>query len=254
MSEITKPWRSWNAPFDRGSAHRKMCGLLNKLNTSNFDSLAPQIVHWTTSCGRCGNVQYLHTMAQTIVLRAVTDSVRSVLYARLCRKIGDDLDKEDEDWMFSTDDANPSYIPSFPSILHDVFAETRPVDVRLDQPVMHEAFVADLLLYGVLSPKDVQEQVDDLLSHAEQGEEQSAMSLSRLFRRITRVDEAGYLLQQLNLLHKTGKVLEEDTLTPRARYLLMAAMDSVQVGPVDVFDSMELRNEIYNLEDLDNEL
>ncbi|KAH7927470.1 hypothetical protein BV22DRAFT_279210 [Leucogyrophana mollusca] len=234
MDDRLLPWKSWSASFNYQPAQKKICSLLNKLNTSNFDSVASQITHWTTSCGRCGDAAALHAIACTVVRRALTDDVRSLLYARLCRKIDDELDKEDEDWIWCNHTPTPSHIPSFARILHGICVRhaIHNDDIRLSQQFLFEPFIGDLLLHGVLSPSDVQELVNDLLAVAERGEEQGAIALSRMLRRIVQRDEAWCLFEQLGVLEGIERVLEEDRLTQRARYLLMVGFPDAFVTHV----------------------
>jgi len=113
--------------------------------------------------------------------------------------------------------------------------------------------MGDLLLDGVFTVADVQDLVDQLFTLAEQGQEDSAVALSRFCRRVARELDGMHILEQLGASGSIERVLEEDIITPKARYLLMAVVDLFHQEPVDVFDSAELRNQIYNLDDDDEQ-
>jgi len=70
---------------------------------------------------------------------------------------------------------------------------------------------------------DVQDLVHQLSTLAEQGQESSAIALSRLYRRVAGEQDGMYILEQLGASGSIERVLEEDIITPKARYLLMVS-------------------------------
>ncbi|KAG2153301.1 hypothetical protein DEU56DRAFT_477967 [Suillus clintonianus] len=244
-------WNSWSSQHDSRLEQRRICGLLNKLNVTNFDSVATKLIERLTNCRRHGGVETIKAFADSIALRAVEDTQRSPLYAYLCRKVDRELEMEDRRWTWLNDGTRQSSHPSFASILVDTCENrfTQALDERAAQLFPLVEFIGDLLLDGVLPIADVQDLVDQLFTLAEQGQEDSAVALSRLCRRVTRESEGVYILERLGASGSIERVLEEDIITPKARYLLMAAVDLFHQELVDVFDSAALRNEIYNLDD-----
>lgn len=249
-------WNSWSSQHDSGLEQRKICGLLNKLNVTNFDSVSTKLIERLTDCGRRGCAEIIEAFAVSIALRAVEDTQRSSLYAYLCKRVDRELEMEDRRWTWLNDGTRQLSHPSFASILIEA-CESR-FTQALDEQAAHLfpliEFIGDLLLDGVLPIADVQDLVQQLFSLAEQGQEGSAIALSRLCRRVAREQEGMHILEQLGASGSIERVLEEDIITPKARYLLMAVVDLFHQELVDVFDSAALRNEIYNLDDDEQEV
>ncbi|KAG2109253.1 uncharacterized protein F5147DRAFT_153182 [Suillus discolor] len=249
-------WNSWSSQHDSRLEQRKICGLLNKLNVTNFDSVSTKLIERLTDCGRRGCAEIIEAFAVSIALRAVEDTQRSSLYAYLCKRVDRELEMEDRRWTWLNDGTRQSSHPSFASILIEA-CESR-FTQALDEQAAHLfpliEFIGDLLLDGVLPVTDVQDLVQQLFSLAEQGQEGSAIALSRLCRRVAREQEGMHILEQLGASGSIERVLEEDIITPKARYLLMAVVDLFHQELVDVFDSAALRNEIYNLDDDEQEV
>lgn len=243
-------WNSWSSQHDSRLEQRKICGLLNKLNVTNFDSVSTKLIERLTDCGRRGCAEIIEAFAVSIALRAVEDTQRSSLYAYLCKRVDRELEMEDRRWTWLNDGTRQLSHPSFASILIEA-CESR-FTQALDEQAAHLfpliEFIGDLLLDGVLPIADVQDLVQQLFSLAEQGQEGSAIALSRLCRRVAREQEGMHILEQLGASGSIERVLEEDIITPKARYLLMAVVDLFHQELVDVFDSAALRNEIYNLD------
>ncbi|OJA19946.1 hypothetical protein AZE42_03726 [Rhizopogon vesiculosus] len=248
-------WNSWNSQHNSSLEQKRICGLLNKLNVSNFDSVATRLTERLTSCRRRGGVETIEAFADSIALRAVEDTQRSSLYAYLCRRIDRELEMEDRRWTWLNDGTRQLSHPSFASILVGTCEcrFTQALDERVSQLFPLIEFMGDLLLDGVFTVADVQDLVDQLFTLAEQGQEDSAVALSRFCRRVAREPEGMYILERLGASGSIERVLEEDIITPKARYLLMAVVDLFYQEPVDVFDSAELRNRIYNLDDNDDD-
>lgn len=266
-------WNSWSSQHDSRLEQRRICGLLNKLNVTNFDSVATNLIEHLTNCRRRGGVETIEAFADSIALRAIEDGQRSSLYAYLCRRVDGELEMEDRRWTWLNDGTRQSSHPSFTSILVDACESrfTQALDERATCLFPLVEFIGDLLLDGVLPIADVQDLVDQLFTLAEQGQEGSAIALSRLCRRVAREQEGAYILEQLGASGSIERVLEEDIITPKARYLLMvshaiilsirlltfsfkAVIDLFHQELVDVFDSTGLRNEIYNLDDDEQEV
>ncbi|KAG1903255.1 uncharacterized protein F5891DRAFT_93415 [Suillus fuscotomentosus] len=249
-------WNSWSSQHDSRLEQRKICGLLNKLNVTNFDSVSTKLIERLTDCGRRGCAEIIEAFAVSIALRAVEDTQRSSLYAYLCKRVDRELEMEDRRWTWLNDGTRQLSHPSFASILIEA-CESR-FTQALDEQAPHLfpliEFIGDLLLDGVLPIADVQDLVQQLFSLAEQGQEGSAIALSRLCRRVAREQEGMHILEQLGASGSIERVLEEDIITPKARYLLMAVVDLFHQELVDVFDSAALRNEIYNLDDDEQEV
>jgi hypothetical protein len=214
------------------------------------------LIERLTNCRRRGGVEAIEAFANSIALRAVEDTQRSSLYAYLCRRVDGELEMEDRRWTWLNDGTRQSTHPSFTSILVEACESrfTQALDERAAHLFPLVEFIGDLLLDGVLPIADVQDLVDQLFALAEQGQEDSAVALSRLCRRVAREQEGVYILEQLGASGSIERVLEEDIITPKARYLLMAAVDLFHQELVDVFDSAELRNEIYNLDNDEQEV
>ncbi|KAG1739147.1 uncharacterized protein EDB91DRAFT_1054083 [Suillus paluster] len=242
-------WNSWSSQHDSRLEQRRICGLLNKLNVTNFDSVATKLIERLANCRRRGGIETIEAFAGSITLRAVEDPQRSSLYAYLCRRVDRELEMEDRRWTWLNDGTRQSSHPSFASILVGICEcrFTQALDERTAQLLPLIEFIGDLLLDGVLPIADIQDLVDQLFTLAEQGQEDSAIALSRLCRRVVRESEGVNILEQLGASGSIERVLEEDIITPKARYLLMAVVDLFHQEPVDVFDSAGLRNEIYNL-------
>ncbi|KAG1818344.1 hypothetical protein EV424DRAFT_976490 [Suillus variegatus] len=249
-------WNSWSSQHDSRLEQRKICGLLNKLNVTNFDSVSTKLIERLTDCGRRGCAEIIEAFAVSIALRAVEDTQRSSLYAYLCKRVDRELEMEDRRWTWLNDGTRQLSHPSFASILIEA-CESR-FTQALDEQAAHLfpliEFIGDLLLDGVLPIADVQDLVQQLFNLAEQGQEGSAIALSRLCRRVAREQEGMHILEQLGASGSIERVLEEDIITPKARYLLMAVVDLFHQELVDVFDSAALRNEIYNLDDDEQEV
>jgi len=249
-------WNSWSSQHDSRLEQRKICGLLNKLNVTNFDSVSTKLIERLTDCGRRGCAEIIEAFAVSIALRAVEDTQRSSLYAYLCKRVDRELEMEDRRWTWLNDGTRQLSHPSFASILIEA-CESR-FTQALDEQAAHLfpliEFIGDLLLDGVLPITDVQDLVQQLFNLAEQGQEGSAIALSRLCRRVAREQEGMHILEQLGASGSIERVLEEDIITPKARYLLMAVVDLFHQELVDVFDSAALRNEIYNLDDDEQEV
>ncbi|KAG2055609.1 hypothetical protein BDR06DRAFT_995987 [Suillus hirtellus] len=249
-------WKSWSSQHDSRLEQRKICDLLNKLNVTNFDSVSTKLIERLTDCGRRGCAEIIEAFAVSIALRAVEDTQRSSLYAYLCKRVDRELEMEDRRWTWLNDGTRQLSHPSFASILIEA-CESR-FKQALDEQAAHLfpliEFIGDLLLDGVLPIADVQDLVQQLFSLAEQGQEGSAIALSRLCRRVAQEQEGMHILEQLGASGSIERVLEEDIITPKARYLLMAVVDLFHQELVDVFDSAALRNEIYNLDDDEQEV
>jgi len=218
-------WHSWSSQHNPGLEKRTICGLLNKLNVTNFDSVATKLTERLTSCRRHSGIETIEALADSIALRAVEDTQRSSLYAYLCRRIDRELEMEDRRWTWLNDGTRQSLHPSFASILLGTceYRFARALDGSMSELFPLVEFMGDLLLDGVFTIADVQDLMDQLFTLAEQGQEDSAVALSRFCRRVARESEGMYILKQLGTSGSTERVLEEDIITPKARYLLMVS-------------------------------
>jgi len=218
-------WNSWSSQHNPSLEQRRICGLLNRLNVSNFDSVTTQLTERLTNCRRFGGIETIEAFADSIALRAVEDTQRSSIYAYLCRRIDRELDMEDRRWTWLNDGTRQSSHPSFASILVGTCEcrFTRALDEGAFQLFPLMEFMGDLLLDGVFTVADVQDLVDQLFTLAEQGQEDSAVALSRFCRRVARELDGMHILEQLGASGSIERVLEEDIITPKARYLLMVS-------------------------------
>ncbi|KAI0799741.1 armadillo-type protein [Irpex lacteus] len=65
----------------------KVLALLNKLSTSNFDSISDQVIVWANVSENERDARTLRQVITIIYDTAVDEASRSELYARLCRKV-----------------------------------------------------------------------------------------------------------------------------------------------------------------------
>jgi translation initiation factor 4G len=75
-----------------GHSERKIKGLLNKLTAEKFDSIAKQILEWANKSAAETDGVTLKLVIKQIFEKATDEAHWSAMYAKLCRKLLDELD------------------------------------------------------------------------------------------------------------------------------------------------------------------
>ncbi|EMD33124.1 hypothetical protein CERSUDRAFT_126293 [Gelatoporia subvermispora B] len=91
------PWRPHSVPVNPANLRRQLCGLLNKINHANYESVSSKIVACAAMVERT-DPTLLHQVAQNILQRVLCDPSRITLYADLCQMIVGDLEEERTRW------------------------------------------------------------------------------------------------------------------------------------------------------------
>ena len=114
-------------------------------------------------------------------------------------------------------------------LVHD---ELRRILATDDIPLLLSAMTlsGELLVHGLVTFEDVQEAVDTLFDHAERNDEEHAVALCRFLARVGGAFDAYRLLSGLRVVEKIERVLEQEDLSHRTRYLLMVSLSRVMTG------------------------
>lgn len=86
---------------------RKVKGLLNKLTLEKFDSISNQILEWANKSVSEDDGRTLRQVIQLIFEKATDEAAWSEMYARLCRKLMEEVSPEVKDESLRTPDGKP---------------------------------------------------------------------------------------------------------------------------------------------------
>ncbi|ETS62362.1 hypothetical protein PaG_03447 [Moesziomyces aphidis] len=86
---------------------RKVKGLLNKLTLEKFDSISNQILEWANKSVSEDDGRTLRQVIQLIFEKATDEAAWSEMYARLCRKLMEEVSPEVKDESLRTTDGKP---------------------------------------------------------------------------------------------------------------------------------------------------
>ncbi|KAJ1025192.1 hypothetical protein NDA16_002697 [Ustilago loliicola] len=86
---------------------RKVKGLLNKLTLEKFDSISDQILEWANKSVSEDDGRTLRQVIQLIFEKATDEAAWSEMYARLCRKLMEQVSPEVKDESLRTADGKP---------------------------------------------------------------------------------------------------------------------------------------------------
>ncbi|KII95568.1 hypothetical protein PLICRDRAFT_48515 [Plicaturopsis crispa FD-325 SS-3] len=76
---------------------RKVRGLLNKLTTGNFDSISSQVIVWAHKSEKEKDGRTLAEVTRVIIEHTIDDAARSEIYARLSRKLMEQISPKVQD-------------------------------------------------------------------------------------------------------------------------------------------------------------
>ncbi|KAJ9091399.1 hypothetical protein QFC19_009108 [Naganishia cerealis] len=86
---------------------RKVKGLLNKLTAEKFDSISSQILEWANKSVAEKDGQTLRLVIKLIFEKAKDEQFWSTMYAKLCRKLWQDINPEVKDDEMTSADGQP---------------------------------------------------------------------------------------------------------------------------------------------------
>ncbi|KAG1737882.1 armadillo-type protein [Suillus paluster] len=95
MSRIPLKWRSH--PDSPEMMDRKVKALLDKLTMERFDSLSDQIIHWANKSVNEKDGQTLFQVIWLVFEQAIDEAAWNEKYARLCRKMMEQISSEVQD-------------------------------------------------------------------------------------------------------------------------------------------------------------
>ncbi|TCD64553.1 hypothetical protein EIP91_003910 [Steccherinum ochraceum] len=245
-------WRPWSAPIQLPVMRRKLCGLLNKIDSTNLDAVSHSISHIAVAVERGGDPHILDVFVRSIFQHAVSDSLRTSVYVDLCQKIVDELEAERSQWrkvdLFHLGNPMDCFETSlrlrtqyeFDRIM---FAED------MEELRVFASFVGELLAEGLLFAQDTITMVDMLFDHASRNAEGPTAALDRLLSPVIASFNASQLLVALDIVERAEALLVQDGLAPRVRYTFMNIHDSaLYPRPQDAFSSVHHRSDVYGLD------
>ncbi|KAI1785213.1 hypothetical protein LXA43DRAFT_1117895 [Ganoderma leucocontextum] len=250
-------WRPWSIPSDWMSTRRTLCGLLNKVASSNLSRIADRFAALATRLERSGDAASAEACAHILVHRCTMDPIRIGIYATLVQRAADEVEGESLRWRsvdpYHLDDPGTS----LPATVRAVLLASLVSALRRDHEGERDArtlagFAGELLVLGVLSSEDVQDVVTSLFDGVSGAcnSEAHCVMLCSMLRPIVYSTEASHLIDSLSLMAQIEGVLKEDMISLKARYMMMSMLDHCMFPrPRDAFGSDMPRSEIYGLHD-----
>ncbi|KAF8161296.1 armadillo-type protein [Crassisporium funariophilum] len=86
---------------------RKVKGLLNKLTMQEFDSISDQIIAWANKSAQEQDARTLIRVTRVVFEQAKDDAARSEMYARLCRKMMEQISSKVQDDGIKNNEGKP---------------------------------------------------------------------------------------------------------------------------------------------------
>lgn len=207
---------------------RALCGLLNKITAANFDAISDAILQWAVCVERTDDAASLDTLALYIISRGISDESRMELYAQLCQKIVDELQGERSRWRKVDPYSVGNPFHSFETTIQ-ILARTQFERIASEgsaQALFALArFLGELLVHGILAASDVESIIEVLLSETERNDEDCAVALCRLLSRVVQAPDASGIIDSLAVVDGIERVLQEDTISFKTRFLIMVRCD-----------------------------
>ncbi|KDQ55088.1 hypothetical protein JAAARDRAFT_195966 [Jaapia argillacea MUCL 33604] len=240
-------WAPWSIPVHPVLGHKTLRGLLNKIAAYNFVPVSDKIVELFLRWERSGTSDAYVAAVRCILERGITDVKRLKVYASLCQKIVDELEREENYWdlmkTFDGDDRSNAFLGTLTHICMEEFQGTFQQDN--DRLVSLAAFVGELLAHGALLPADMLRMVEPLFKAAAENDRFSSVALFRLLSAVLKGATVKQIMWSLDVVNNIQDVLQTATI-PMVRYLMLALLDKITgLEPADIFGSSEEREEIY---------
>lgn len=223
------PWRPHTVPVNPQNLRRKLCGLLNKINHANYESVSSKIVACAAMVERT-DPTLLHQVAQNILQRVLSDPSRITLYADLCQMIVGDLEEERTQWRKVDAYYLGNALHSFETSLQDLSQS----QLQLLQEVDDYHAVADLtsflgsvVAYGVITMEEAGQVFDTLLDGIEHRQDEHIAAIRRFLKPIIHAAEASRILHALSVVNRLEHVLEDVTLSFKSRFFLTVSSSSL---------------------------
>ncbi|EPQ55079.1 hypothetical protein GLOTRDRAFT_138773 [Gloeophyllum trabeum ATCC 11539] len=256
-------WKPWNIPTDPVIVGRRLCGLLNKITAYNFPSVSDQIAHCFLDIERSHDpaVGELYGNAIAQILRSLfhcpNSSQQPRLYASLCRRVMDELERERGYWEFvDYHDVNPAeadpapnyFVTSIRSMLATTFRRFHKQRDR-ERLCNLMQFCAELLVQDLLRPEDVCDQFTDLCREAADNDSVAVAAVRRFCLAIFRSFNAPLLLHSLHVIDELECVLKGSCLRPMIQYTVSAILTRAQdIETEEIFGLSEEGVEYYGLD------
>ncbi|KAI0332955.1 hypothetical protein GY45DRAFT_1298028 [Cubamyces sp. BRFM 1775] len=250
---VNGAWRPWSQVVHLTSLRQAVCGLLNKVTSSKLEHIAGRFVELVVRAERSGDPTVVKALCHLIVQRCVLDPSLITLVAKMVERAVDELEGEDLRWR----DVYPLYrvapASSFPSNMRSIIPfdlEVALAQDRASDAFALSSFAGELLVSHVLQWDDVPELVTWMFTETARNSDTHCVALCRMLRRIVFSTEASSLINSLSVVPLIEGVLEEDTISFKIRYMMMALHDQcLYPQPRDVFSSDIERSDIYGLRD-----
>lgn len=236
---------------------RKLCGVLNKITDSNFESMSDRIVPLAVSVERSENSELLDTFVRMIFQRGLSDTRFTDVYVNLCQKIVDELEGERSQWrrvdLFHI--GNPMVCFETSLRVLSQYEFDRIVDSGdLETLLIFSKFVGGLFTEGVLYVSDVQSILDDLFARARYSNGHS-VAIRRFLSPVLDAFNASQFLDLLAIFPRVENILQEGKISSMTRYIMMHLHDEILYPqPQDAFSSSRQRIEVYGLDVDDSDL
>ncbi|KAG8983056.1 hypothetical protein FRB94_006031 [Tulasnella sp. JGI-2019a] len=92
-----KPEYGYLPTDKKATVNRKVTALLNKLTTEKFDSISDQIIDWANTGEQETDGKTLIDVLRLVFDKAMDESTRSVIYAKLCEKMMEQISSDVRD-------------------------------------------------------------------------------------------------------------------------------------------------------------
>ncbi|KAI0079297.1 hypothetical protein K474DRAFT_1592343 [Panus rudis PR-1116 ss-1] len=248
------PWKPWSIPVNPAVLRRRLCGYLNKLTQSTFDSVSQSIVQLAILVEKTDDPDVLDVFSRTIFQRGMSENIYTDLYVAICQKIVDETEGERSKWrkvdVFHIGNPMACFETSVRLLAQFEFDRIIANDVQTLPNFMR--FVGGLVVEAILLPNDVHAMLDDLSLRATT-DDQFTLALSHFLSPVLHAFNASQLLDMLGIHTSVECILADERISSRTRYILMSILDKVVYPqPQDVFASSRQRIEAYGLDSDDS--
>ncbi|KAJ3722501.1 armadillo-type protein [Lentinula raphanica] len=235
---------------------RKVKALLNKLTTENFDSISDQIIAWANKSEQHSDGRTLIKVIHLILEKAMDEATWSEVYAHLCRKMMMKISPKVQDEGMKDLDGNPvsggqlfrkhllrrcqdyferSWVTKDAQAITNGTLQTTKEDLNLSlysdeyyaaQKVKRHGlglikFIGELFKLHMLNERIMHECVKNLLSNAENAEEDAINTLCTLLTTVGRTLDTAKTSPHMNLYFGCLKELAENPIfSSRTRFML----------------------------------
>lgn len=204
---------------------RKLCGILNRLTPSTYETQSDRLVLLAISVEKTENSDLLDTFVRTIFRSALSQPALTDVYVELCQKIVDELEGERARWrkvdVFHIGNPMVSFDTSLKLLVQYEFDHL--MDSGDFQSLKtYATLIGGLVVGGVLLPNDVQGILDDLFERTLLNDDYTVVTC-RFLVPILDAFSASQFLDLLGVFGHVEQILRQEKLSPKTRYLMLVS-------------------------------